>query len=119
MAVDLYLPVTVIYALMMHMCYVLLPVIGSPQSSLSSVFMYAFPSAHVGYMSSTVLIRRSHRKWHPSWVLTRSHVFVQVENMTNKHHVYMTKDGRISLAGLNKAKSEYLAKAIDDSVRNC
>lgn len=44
---------------------------------------------------------------------------VQVENMTNKHHVYMTKDGRISLAGLNKAKSEYLAKAIDDSVRNC
>ena len=43
----------------------------------------------------------------------------QVENMTNKHHVYMTKDGRISLAGLNKAKSEYLAKAIDDSVRNC
>ena len=24
---------------------------------------------------------------------------VQVENMTQKHHVYMTKDGRISLAG--------------------
>ena len=23
----------------------------------------------------------------------------QVENMTQKHHVYMTKDGRISLAG--------------------
>lgn len=43
----------------------------------------------------------------------------QVENMTNKWHIYMTKDGRISLAGLNKAKSEYLAKAIDDSVRNC
>jgi aspartate aminotransferase, chloroplastic len=43
----------------------------------------------------------------------------QVENMTNKWHIYMTKDGRISLAGLNKAKSEYLAKAIDDSVRHC
>lgn len=42
----------------------------------------------------------------------------QVENMTNKWHVYMTKDGRISLAGLNKAKAEYLARAIDDSVRN-
>ena len=27
---------------------------------------------------------------------------------TNKHDVYMTKDGRSSLAGLNKAKSEYL-----------
>ncbi|KAK9816171.1 hypothetical protein WJX74_004554 [Apatococcus lobatus] len=43
----------------------------------------------------------------------------QVENMTNKHHIYMTKDGRISLAGLSSSKAEYLAKAIDDSVRNC
>eukprot|EP01025_Chloroclados_australasicus_P018885 TRINITY_DN2007_c0_g1_i1.p1 TRINITY_DN2007_c0_g1~~TRINITY_DN2007_c0_g1_i1.p1 ORF type:complete len:468 (-),score=59.23 TRINITY_DN2007_c0_g1_i1:667-2070(-) len=42
----------------------------------------------------------------------------QVENMTANHHVYMTKDGRISLAGLNAAKADYLAKAIDDSVRN-
>jgi aspartate aminotransferase len=42
----------------------------------------------------------------------------QVENMTNKHQVYMTKDGRISMAGLNSARAEYLAKAIDDSVRN-
>eukprot|EP01024_Parvocaulis_polyphysoides_P044734 TRINITY_DN413_c0_g1_i1.p1 TRINITY_DN413_c0_g1~~TRINITY_DN413_c0_g1_i1.p1 ORF type:complete len:451 (-),score=93.71 TRINITY_DN413_c0_g1_i1:231-1526(-) len=42
----------------------------------------------------------------------------QVENMTQKHHVYMTKDGRISLAGLNAAKAEYLAKAIDDSIKN-
>lgn len=42
----------------------------------------------------------------------------QVENMTNKWSVFMTKDGRISLAGLNKAKAEYLARAIDDSVRN-
>jgi aspartate/tyrosine/aromatic aminotransferase len=43
----------------------------------------------------------------------------QVANMTDKWSVFMTKDGRISLAGLNKAKSEYLARAIDDSVRNC
>jgi aspartate aminotransferase len=42
----------------------------------------------------------------------------QVENMTNKHQVYMTKDGRISMAGLNSARAEYLAQAIDDSVRN-
>ncbi|KAK9805264.1 hypothetical protein WJX72_009822 [[Myrmecia] bisecta] len=42
----------------------------------------------------------------------------QVENMTNKHHIYMTKDGRISLAGLSSAKAGYLAKAMDDSVRN-
>lgn len=43
---------------------------------------------------------------------------LQVENMTNKHHIYMTKDGRISLAGLPSSKAEYLAKAIDDSFRN-
>lgn len=42
----------------------------------------------------------------------------QVENMTNKWKVFMTKDGRISLAGLNSARAEYLAQAIDDSVRN-
>jgi aspartate/tyrosine/aromatic aminotransferase len=42
----------------------------------------------------------------------------QVENMTAKHHIYMTKDGRISLAGLNQAKCGYVAAAIDDSVRN-
>ena len=42
----------------------------------------------------------------------------RVENMTNKWHVYMTKDGRISLAGLSLAKCQWLAEAIDDSVRN-
>ncbi len=29
--------------------------------------------------------------------------------MTQKHHVYMTKDGRISLAGLSAAKTPALA----------
>mmetsp|Transcript_42043 Transcript_42043/g.50958 ORF Transcript_42043/g.50958 Transcript_42043/m.50958 type:complete len:427 (+) Transcript_42043:112-1392(+) len=43
----------------------------------------------------------------------------QVENMTKKWHVYMTADGRISMAGLSSARAGYLAKAIDDSVRNC
>ncbi|KAI8473711.1 MAG: aspartate aminotransferase [Monoraphidium minutum] len=43
----------------------------------------------------------------------------QVDNMTNKHAVYMTRDGRISLAGLSSAKVNYLADAIVDSVRNC
>ena len=42
----------------------------------------------------------------------------QVENMTSKWHVYMTKDGRISLAGLNRARAGYLAEAIVDSVKN-
>jgi aspartate aminotransferase len=42
----------------------------------------------------------------------------QVKNMTDKHAVYMTADGRISLAGLSQEKCAYLADAIDDSFRN-
>jgi aspartate aminotransferase len=42
----------------------------------------------------------------------------QSDNMTNKWHIYMTKDGRISLAGLSLAKCEYLADAIIDSYHN-
>ncbi|KAL7121691.1 hypothetical protein ABFS83_01G000300 [Erythranthe nasuta] len=42
----------------------------------------------------------------------------QSDNMTNKWHVYMTKDGRISLAGLSSANCEYLADAIIDSYHN-
>ncbi len=42
----------------------------------------------------------------------------QVDNMINKHKIFMTKDGRISLAGLNSAKVPYVAAAIDDSFRN-
>lgn len=42
----------------------------------------------------------------------------QVSNMTKQFRIYMTADGRISLAGLPKAKCEYLAKAMDDSVGN-
>nr|GMD42576.1 aspartate aminotransferase, chloroplastic [Ipomoea batatas] len=42
----------------------------------------------------------------------------QSENMTKKWHVYMTLDGRISLAGLSAAKCEYLADAIIDSYYN-
>lgn len=38
--------------------------------------------------------------------------------MTNKHAVFMTRDGRISLAGLSSAKVPYLADAIVDSIRN-
>ncbi|GAB4817943.1 hypothetical protein N2152v2_004989 [Parachlorella kessleri] len=47
-----------------------------------------------------------------------SFVAAGVENMTSKWHVYMTKDGRISLAGLSLSKAAYLAEAIVDSFRN-
>ena len=42
----------------------------------------------------------------------------QVLNMTDKHAIYMTKDGRISLAGLSQEMCAYLANAIDDSFKN-
>lgn len=42
----------------------------------------------------------------------------QSQAMIEKHHIYLTGDGRISMAGLNTHNIEYVAKAIDDIVRN-
>lgn len=42
----------------------------------------------------------------------------QVRVMTDKWHVYMTFDGRISMAGLSSSKAHYLAEAIADAVRS-
>jgi len=42
----------------------------------------------------------------------------QVEMVMSKHHIYMLKDGRISMAGVTTKNVEYLARAIDDVVRN-
>lgn len=50
--------------------------------------------------------------------LSAAHPNLQVDNMTNKHAVFMTRDGRISLAGLSSAKVPYLADAIVDSIRS-
>jgi len=42
----------------------------------------------------------------------------QCERLTGKHHVYLTMDGRISMAGLNERGAEYLADAIAEVVAN-
>jgi aspartate/tyrosine/aromatic aminotransferase len=42
----------------------------------------------------------------------------QVDNITKRHHVYMLKDGRISMAGLNRKNVAHMAKAMDDVIRN-
>lgn len=55
---------------------------------------------------------------HSSMFLTEARGCLQVDNMTNKHAVYMTRDGRISLAGLSSSKVDYLADAMVDSIRN-
>ena len=42
----------------------------------------------------------------------------QSEAMVKKHHIYMTKNGRISIAGLTRGNVEYVAKAIKDVTDN-
>ena len=41
----------------------------------------------------------------------------QVLEMRSQAHVYMTKNGRISMAGLNTGNVEYFARAVDQVVR--
>ena len=41
----------------------------------------------------------------------------QVQQLKEQSHVYMTKNGRISMAGLNTNNVEYFAKAVDSVVR--
>lgn len=41
----------------------------------------------------------------------------QVLTLREEAHVYMTKNGRISMAGLNEGNVEYVAKAIDKAVK--
>jgi aspartate aminotransferase, mitochondrial len=38
----------------------------------------------------------------------------EVEEIKNKHHIYMTKDGRISISGLNTKNIEFVSKSIHD-----
>ena len=42
----------------------------------------------------------------------------QSEAMVKKHHIYMTKNGRISVAGLTNKNVGYVAKAIKDVTDN-
>jgi aspartate/tyrosine/aromatic aminotransferase len=42
----------------------------------------------------------------------------QCEQMISKHHIYMTGNGRISIAGLTSKNVEYVANAIKDVVDN-
>jgi aspartate aminotransferase len=40
----------------------------------------------------------------------------QVDTLREIHHVYMIRDGRISVAGLNDSNVEYVAEAIKEVV---
>jgi len=41
----------------------------------------------------------------------------QVERMVNEFHIYMTADGRISVAGVNPGNVDYIAQCLDKTVR--
>lgn len=36
------------------------------------------------------------------------------DEMTEKYNIYLTRDGRISIAGLNEGNLDYVAKAVHD-----
>lgn len=42
----------------------------------------------------------------------------QVKVLREKYHIYMTDNGRVSMAGLSTSNIDYFADAIDDVVRN-
>lgn len=42
----------------------------------------------------------------------------QVKRLQDEFHIYMTKNGRISMAGLNSRNVEYVAKSIDKVIRD-
>lgn len=41
----------------------------------------------------------------------------QTKALAEKAHIYMTADGRISMAGLNGGNIEYFAESVDKAVR--
>jgi aspartate aminotransferase, mitochondrial len=41
----------------------------------------------------------------------------QTQALAEKAHVYMTRDGRISMAGLNANNIEYFAQSVDAAVK--
>jgi aspartate/tyrosine/aromatic aminotransferase len=80
-----------------------------------------FPSRHhfdLGWNEDIGLGRRNLLVLITHYVVVLLDGLKQSDNMTDKWHVYMTKDGRISLAGLNLAKCAFLADAIIDSFYN-
>merc|ERR1719498_216865 len=42
----------------------------------------------------------------------------QCKILTEKYHIYLVSNGRISMAGINETNVKYVAEAIADAVRN-
>lgn len=46
--------------------------------------------------------------------------FVETQSlhMIKEHHIYMLRSGRINMCGINTKNVEYVAKAINETLRN-
>merc|ERR1719191_230752 len=42
----------------------------------------------------------------------------QCERLIEKHHIYLLKSGRISMAGLNRGNVQYMVDCVDEVVRS-
>ncbi|XP_038983660.1 aspartate aminotransferase, chloroplastic-like isoform X1 [Phoenix dactylifera] len=87
--------------------------IGLNKAQISNPHGSAYQIAHALAVSVFLIL-------HAFWYVLHC-VFVrlsQIDNMRNKWHVYMIKDGRMSLGGLSLSQCEYLADAIRDSFHN-
>ncbi len=69
----------------------------------------------IGMFCYTGLSGQSHNN---STVVTTVKRWVSFRSLITKYHIYLLKSGRINVCGLNKKNVDYVAKAIDDVVRN-
>ena len=82
----------------------------------------AFDPAPFSYrnIEPTILVYAVENTLHLSLSLSLSLPFppiaTQVEYMTSKYHIYMLKNGRINMCGLNASNLDYVASAIKDAV---
>lgn len=53
----------------------------------------------------------------PHLVILLNYFFFQVERLTKEYSIYLTKDGRISVAGVTSGNVDYLAKAMHEATK--
>jgi aspartate aminotransferase len=80
----------------------------------SQIGMFSFTGLNRSFDFILLLSRAKPRK------LTKLHcspLAVQCKALVERGHVYLTGNGRISMAGLNESNIDYFAKSLDAAVR--
>lgn len=75
--------------------------------------MNDFTCKHTAYTYHTT--HTYHKPALPTYT-THLPLATQVEYLTSKYHIYLLKNGRINMCGLNSGNIEYVAEAIRDAV---